>query len=188
MTEVKNANDEATPNDGPSQRQRKKSPARAGEGTRKSTGKAPGRFVDDTGAPGVPRRKGGYLLPPLSSGGALVVRPWLRFHTPLIEPDMQISRIRLSDKTSRLHPRQVMPKHGQAYEPEVPVKVWEWIGPALASPNLVLEAQPPAQPHSGVVVDRPARRSGLRSCRSRARCGCDDRSRRPLRTDAQRAK
>ena len=58
-----------------------------------------------------------YLLPPLSSGGALVVRPWLRFHTPLIEPDMQISRIRLSDKTSRLHPRQVMPKRGQAYEP-----------------------------------------------------------------------
>src|SRR5215211_4578603 len=25
-----------------------------------------------------------YLLPPLSSGGASVVRPWLRFHTPLI--------------------------------------------------------------------------------------------------------
>src|SRR5260370_1471075 len=43
-----------------------------------------------------------YLFPPLSSGGALVVRPWLRFHIPLIEPDMQISRIRLSDKTSRL--------------------------------------------------------------------------------------
>jgi len=30
-----------------------------------------------------------------------VVRPWLRFHIPLIEPDRQISRIRLSDKTSR---------------------------------------------------------------------------------------
>ena len=43
-----------------------------------------------------------YLFPPLSSGGALVVRPWLRFHIPLIEPDVQISRIRLSDKTSRL--------------------------------------------------------------------------------------
>ena len=40
-------------------------------------------------------------LPLLSSGGALVAQPWLRFHTPLIEPDMQISRIRLSDKTSR---------------------------------------------------------------------------------------
>ena len=44
-----------------------------------------------------------YLLPPLSSGGASVVPPWLRFHIPLIEPDMQISRIRLSDKTSRLY-------------------------------------------------------------------------------------
>ena len=41
------------------------------------------------------------LFPPLSSGGALVVRPWLRFHIPLIEPDVRISRIRLSDKTSR---------------------------------------------------------------------------------------
>src|SRR6266851_5459216 len=44
-----------------------------------------------------------YLLPPLSYGGALVVPPWLRFHIPLIEPDRQISRIRLSDKTSRLY-------------------------------------------------------------------------------------
>src|SRR5215211_1264348 len=34
-------------------------------------------------------------------------------------------RIRLSDKTSRLHPRHVAPKRAQAYEPEVPVKVRE---------------------------------------------------------------
>ena len=40
-------------------------------------------------------------MPPLSSGGASLGRPWLRFHTPLIEPDRRISRIRLSDKTSR---------------------------------------------------------------------------------------
>src|SRR4030088_3432582 len=70
---------------------------------------------------------------------------------------MQISRIRLSDKTSRLHPRHVVPKPRQAYEPEVPVEVRKWISPALASPDLVLEAQPPAQPHSGVIVDRPIR-------------------------------
>src|SRR5258708_7916474 len=38
-----------------------------------------------------------YLLPPLSSDGALMARPWLRFHIPLIEPDRQISRIRLSE-------------------------------------------------------------------------------------------
>ena len=80
-----------------------------------------------------------YLLPPLSSGGASLVRPWLRFHTPLIEPDWRISRIRLSDKTSRLHPRHVVPQPAQAYEPEVPVKVREWIGPVLASPDLVLK-------------------------------------------------
>src|SRR5688572_2533552 len=98
-----------------------------------------------------------YLFPPLSSGGASLVRPWLRLHTPLIEPDMRSYRIRLSDKTSRLHPRHVVPKPGQAYEPEVPVQVREWISPALASPDLVLEAQPPAQPHSGVVVERPIR-------------------------------
>src|SRR4029077_13028882 len=45
-----------------------------------------------------------------SSDGASLVRPWLRFHTPLIEPDMPISRIRLSDKTSRLHPRRAATK------------------------------------------------------------------------------
>jgi hypothetical protein len=59
---------------------------------------------------------------------------------------MQISRIRLSDKTSRLHPRHVVPKPAQAYEPEVPVKVREWISSALASPDLVLEAQ--VAPHT----------------------------------------
>ena len=95
-----------------------------------------------------------YLLPPLSSGGASLVRPWLCFHTPLIEPDMQISRIRLSDKTSRLHPRRAASKLCQPYEPEVPVKVRERITPALASPDLVLESEPPAQPHSRVVVER----------------------------------
>src|SRR5215471_5354902 len=96
-----------------------------------------------------------YLFPPLSSGGALVVRPWLRFHIPLIEPDRRLYRIRLSDKTSRLHPRHVAPARGQAYEPEVPVKVREWISPAPTPPDFVLDAQPPAQPHGGVVVDRP---------------------------------
>src|SRR2546421_4310164 len=93
-----------------------------------------------------------YLLPPLSSGGASLVRPWLRFHTPLIEPDMQICRIRLSDKTSRLHPRRAATKPCEAYEPKVPVKVREWIAPALASPDFVLEPEPPPQPHSRVVV------------------------------------
>ncbi len=44
-----------------------------------------------------------------------------RFHIPLIEPDMQISRIRLSDKISHLYPRRAVPSRGQTHEPEVPV-------------------------------------------------------------------
>src|SRR4029077_93885 len=70
---------------------------------------------------------------------------------------MRIARIRLPDKTSRLRPRHVATKCSQAYESEVPVEVREWIGPAVAPPDLVLDTQPPAQPHSGVVVDRPVR-------------------------------
>src|SRR5271157_3320208 len=70
---------------------------------------------------------------------------------------MQISRIRLSDKTSRLRPRHVVPKPAQTYEPEVPVEVREWIAPAPSSPDFVLEAQPPAQPHRRVGVERPIR-------------------------------
>src|SRR5205823_2042562 len=66
-------------------------------------------------------------------------------------------RIRLSDKTSRLHPRHVVPKPAQAYEPEVPVKMREWIGPALATPGFVLDLQPPAQPHRRVDIERPIR-------------------------------
>jgi hypothetical protein len=49
-----------------------------------------------------------YLLPPLSFGGASIVPPWLRFHIPLIEPDMQISRIRLSDKSSRFRVQRLL--------------------------------------------------------------------------------
>src|SRR5437899_6532349 len=70
---------------------------------------------------------------------------------------MRSYRIRLSDKTSRLHPRLGAPSCGQAYESEVPVQMREWIRPALVSPDLVLVAQPPTQPRSGVVVERPVR-------------------------------
>ena len=80
-----------------------------------------------------------YLLPPLSSGGASLVRPWLRFHTPLIEPDMRIARIRLSDKTSRRRPRRATPKPGQTYEPEVPVEMREWIVPPRRRLTLCLD-------------------------------------------------
>jgi hypothetical protein len=42
---------------------------------------------------------GTYRLPALSYAGASLTRPCFRFHTPLIEPDVRISRFRLSEKT-----------------------------------------------------------------------------------------
>src|SRR5438270_3233549 len=54
-------------------------------------------------------------------------------------------------------PRLAAPTRGQAYETVMPVEVREWISPAPASPDLVLVAQPPAQPHGGVIVERPIR-------------------------------
>src|SRR5260370_39149859 len=76
---------------------------------------------------------------------------------PCRRSDGQRVDVVATDKTSRLHPRHVVPKPAQAYEPEVPVKVREWISPALASPDFVLGSEPPAQPHSRVVVERPIR-------------------------------
>ena len=52
---------------------------------------------------GVEVRRGGlggtYLLPTLSVAGASLFPPCFRFHTPLIEPDVQICGIRLSETT-----------------------------------------------------------------------------------------
>ena len=71
---------------------------------------------------------------------------------------MQISRIPLSDKTDTpSHTPRYATARGQADEPKVPVQVREWIGPAPTMPDLVLVAQPPTQPRSGVAVNRAIR-------------------------------
>src|SRR3954451_24124983 len=90
---------------------------------------------------------------------ALPVRLWAdqTCTGKLISASPIAPRIRLSDKTSRLRPRLAAPTRGQAYETVMPVEVREWIRPAPASPDLVLVAQPPAQPHGCVVVERPIR-------------------------------
>jgi hypothetical protein len=43
-----------------------------------------------------------YLLPALSFAGASLAVPCFRFHIPLIEPDVPVSGIRLSEKTHAL--------------------------------------------------------------------------------------
>ena len=50
----------------------------------------------------------------------------LRFHLPLIKPDVRISRIRLSDKDSHLRPRKVARTLAEPYEPEPLVQVFVW--------------------------------------------------------------
>jgi hypothetical protein len=48
-----------------------------------------------------------YRLPALSSASASLASPCFRFHIPLIEPDVRISRFRLSEKGSRCRPREM---------------------------------------------------------------------------------
>ncbi len=45
--------------------------------------------------------------PSVGARRCLIIRSLLRFHIPLIEPDVRISRIRLSDKDSCVRPRQI---------------------------------------------------------------------------------
>src|SRR5437773_10394869 len=70
---------------------------------------------------------------------------------------MQLSRIRLSDKTSRLHPRHVVPQARETHETHGLVEVRGGLRPVPAASDLVLVAQPPAQPRRRVAVDRPIR-------------------------------
>jgi hypothetical protein len=57
-----------------------------------------------------------YLLPALSSAGASIAAPCFRFHIPLIEPDVRISRFRLSEKGSRCRPQEMARPLGNADE------------------------------------------------------------------------
>ena len=47
----------------------------------------------------------------------------LRFHFPLIEPDLRISRIRLSDQKSRFRPRDVARPSREPHQTEFPVQI-----------------------------------------------------------------
>jgi hypothetical protein len=57
-----------------------------------------------------------YRLPALSSAGASLASPCFRFHIPLIEPDVRISRFRLSEKGSRCRTREMAWPPGKADE------------------------------------------------------------------------
>jgi hypothetical protein len=56
--------------------------------------------------------------------GCLTSCTILRFHIPLIKPDVRVSRIRLSDKDSRVRTREVTLGPPQADQTEVKVQVF----------------------------------------------------------------
>src|ERR1700733_1591304 len=78
----------------------------------------------------------------------------LRFQSPLIEPDMRISRIRLSDKTSCVRPRKGLGMGSKPHEPQLSIEVLVREAGEAVTPNLVLMAQPPAQPTDRVAIQR----------------------------------
>ena len=83
----------------------------------------------------------------------------LRFQTPLIEPDVRISRIRLSEKASRSRPREVGRPSGQADQAQHVVQVPVRPRPRARTPHLVLDAQPLTQPLPDVGIKRPVGRA-----------------------------
>ena len=81
-------------------------------------GRLTGGLGTETHMGGVEMWRGGlgkvYRFPALSYAGASLTRPCFRFHIPLIEPDMRISRFRLSEKGSRGRPREIARPLGKA--------------------------------------------------------------------------
>ena len=65
------------------------------------------------------RLAGGFRLMPVPHSD-----PWLRFHTPLIEPGVRFSRTRLSDKDSRFRPREARRPPLKLDQPQLLVQVF----------------------------------------------------------------
>jgi hypothetical protein len=79
----------------------------------------------------------------------------LRFHSPLIKPDVRIARIRLSDKgPSCFRPRQVGSQSFQTQEPEPLVEMLDGKRFASRSLDLMLIAQPSTEPIPRMAIHR----------------------------------
>ena len=97
-------------------------PALARPGASSSTTAASRSVESTTGAVAVGSEElplsGGFRRAPVPQFG-----PWLRFQSPLVKPDVQISRIRLSPVPSNLRSRQVGTPAGDAVEAERLVEI-----------------------------------------------------------------
>ena len=79
--------------------------------------------------------------------------PLLRFQSPLIEPDVRISRIRLSDEIMP-SPTETRRARAKAGEPVLLPEPLVRKPHVESEPHLVLAAEPLAQPPRGVAVNR----------------------------------
>ena len=77
-----------------------------------------------------------------------------RFHIPLVEPDMRISRIRLSDKVSCFCPWEVVGAGSPSDQSKRPIQVFVGEPRDSLPSHLLLVAHPPAEPISSVCLDR----------------------------------
>ena len=71
--------------------------------------------------------------------------PWLRFQSPLVEPDVQISRIRLSDEIMPFRPREARRTRRKVREAVIGPEPVSRVAHYLPGPHLVLAAEPLAQ-------------------------------------------
>ena len=83
----------------------------------------------------------------LSVSGSFVCRcltspTMLRFHFPLIEPDLRIARIRLSDQESPFRTRDVARPSRELHQTEFPVKVFIGVQVVTQPTLFVLASQP----------------------------------------------
>src|SRR5947209_14785567 len=76
-----------------------------------------------------------------------------RFYSPLIEPDGRFSRIRLSDKNSRLRPREGPRTVAQADEAQFVMEHRVGESCRSATSHLVLPSKPLAEPMPRVAVN-----------------------------------
>ena len=77
-----------------------------------------------------------------------------RFHIPLVEPDVRVSRLMLSDKGSCVRPREGVGEGGQPGQPERPIQVLIGELRDCPSPHPVLTTQPPAELIASVGIHR----------------------------------
>src|SRR4051795_13529155 len=108
-----------------------------------------GRVEDGRGGVSLPVGYGGAFAPPPQSGLA-----WLRFPSPLVEPDVRISRIRLSPVISDLRIRRVDTPAGQLVEAEHLVEVRVGVSAVPRASPAAPAHQPASDAPFGVELDR----------------------------------